>query len=206
MHVFRPPPSLNLYRRQPRVIRDLFDARSDSGYNSASSSDTWSHVNAGNYLLVSRGSDNHGRNRRHNGDVLSRSTYRVVLRDYREHPSRRERRLFSRCTHSIPDFDEGSDISVEVEFFDLDGVAAIPTAVQYRLDDSLSGEVIRAKTSVTPASSVTIAITDTEMAIVNDERVQEEHVLTVKASYGANQARIQQYRFLVNNLKFADFS
>jgi len=60
-------------------------------------------------------------------------------------------------------------------FRDKDGVLATPTTLKYRIDDILSGTVIKPNTSVSPStSSYDITITASENSIINTSRIYEE--------------------------------
>lgn len=77
---------------------------------------------------------------------------------------------------------EWKKLRVTVEFLDEDGVATVPMAVRYRVDDVTTEGSIRAWTSVTPASSVTISLVKTDNTIINTSLPRETHQMTVQAA------------------------
>lgn len=97
---------------------------------------------------------------------------------------------------------EGSSLSVVVKFWD-DGTetwtANIPTNVYYRLDD-INGNQITGWTNVTTGSSVTIALTGTQNAIVDDCKDYESKQLTVMANRGVTGQYQDAFVFKVRNL------
>ena len=77
---------------------------------------------------------------------------------------------------------EWKKLRVTVEFLDEDGVATIPLAVRYRVDDVTTEGSIRAWTTVTPASSVVISLVKADNTVINTTLPRETHQMTVQAA------------------------
>ena len=95
---------------------------------------------------------------------------------------------------------EKTSAYLTVAFLDKAGVAAIPASVTYRIDCLTTGTAILADTSLTPASSIEIAITPAQNAILSDGNASETKRITVKASYGVSDGVNAQYDYTVTNL------
>jgi hypothetical protein len=84
---------------------------------------------------------------------------------------------------------EASAFNATVYFRDA-GAASTPTNVYYRIDNLTAGTVLANWTSVTAATSVTIAVTATHNALTDQCNTFERLQLTVDANHGlATQVR-----------------
>lgn len=96
---------------------------------------------------------------------------------------------------------EGSTAWLDVSFFDSAGAASTPSAVSYSIVDGRTGAVVRAATSVTPASIVTITLTPADNDILVEGSVGEERLVTVTATHGAGDVKTEEYRYQVRALR-----
>src|SRR6185437_6826685 len=74
-----------------------------------------------------------------------------------------------------PAFLEYSACFVNASFVDSTNAPLAPHLLQYRIDDITSGEQILPWTSLTPASSLQIAITSAQNALISGTRSHETH-------------------------------
>ena len=95
---------------------------------------------------------------------------------------------------------EGSSGDLTASFFDSAGQTDVPTTVTVQIQCLTNNEEIRAEQSVTPASSILITLTPTENRIINQANQKERRRVTVKTTYGANDALNDHYDYLVHNL------
>lgn len=97
---------------------------------------------------------------------------------------------------------EQTTLIVTVEFFDQDGVAVVPSAATYGLDDVATGKVIVAAGTAFPSlgTTVNLEITSTQNSIVDTTRPFEIHRLTVSATYATTRKVTDEYLFRVTNL------
>jgi hypothetical protein len=82
---------------------------------------------------------------------------------------------------------ESSAFTVTAKFWDDSTdvwTASTPTTARYRIDDPDTGSEILAWTSLTPATSISIDITATNNAIVDDSCSTERRQITVQANAG----------------------
>jgi len=85
-------------------------------------------------------------------------------------------------------------------FRDEDDALVVPTAATYRIDDVLTGSVVKARTSLTGlASSMELEITSAQNAAIGEATLQER-VVTVEFDYGASRHGSDEYRYYVRNL------
>ena len=75
---------------------------------------------------------------------------------------------------------EGTATYATGSYFDVNGNAFTPQAVQYRVDDSASGTSILAWTTLTPALSNTVTVTSAQNALISPTKRSETHVVTFK--------------------------
>ena len=103
-------------------------------------------------------------------------------------------------THAV----EQSTYKVTAAFTDDDGVSVVPTSIVWTLTDS-SGTVINSRqdVSITPASSVTIALTGDDLALTSD--ADAVRIVTIEAVYtsdlGTGLTLKDSCRFVIDNLK-----
>ena len=95
---------------------------------------------------------------------------------------------------------EGTTSYLSANFKNKLGVDQEPTEVYYRIDDIASGTVIRAATSIDPASTVEIEVTSTDNRILNQSQSSENRRITVVASYGDDDKVTSEYVYRVQSL------
>ena len=98
------------------------------------------------------------------------------------------------------EYNEGSAFSISVTFRDEDGNIAVPITISYEIYDFHTGTVLKSSTSVTPASTITIAVTSDVNRIVKEFRDRELHILLVKTNYGTGDDLNGEYKFYIKNL------
>lgn len=98
--------------------------------------------------------------------------------------------------------DEGTSAYLTVTFKDKAGEQAIPDSINYRVDCLTNNKEIRGDTEITPpAAEVEIHLTPADNAIIDQANKTEAKLVTVKASYGAEDAINASYRYNLRNLK-----
>jgi hypothetical protein len=96
---------------------------------------------------------------------------------------------------------EGSAFTATVAFRTrATAAASTPTSVHYRLDCLTTGEELADWTSVSAASSVSIAVTATHTAIQADSNESEVKQLTVVSNRGLATQCVEAQAFVVENL------
>jgi hypothetical protein len=105
--------------------------------------------------------------------------------------------------------DENSTWVLTITFRDRNGNLATPASATYRIDEatlegSLAAEV-RDDTALAPiASEFALSLTPADNAIVGTgDPAFQERVVTVTATYGADDVKVDEYRYRVRNLRFA---
>lgn len=102
---------------------------------------------------------------------------------------------------SIPKINEASAATVEFDCYDKDDAAEVPSTMSYRIDDVISGAVIRESTSVTPASSGTIALLPADTTLQDQENETELRILTITLDAGLDSQFHRTFLFDVLNLR-----
>jgi hypothetical protein len=74
-----------------------------------------------------------------------------------------------------PAFLAGSACLVNASFVDTTDAPLIPSALQYRIDDVVSGAEILGWTTVTPAAAVQVTVSATQNAMVSNSACSETH-------------------------------
>ena len=97
---------------------------------------------------------------------------------------------------------EGTTSYVTASFYDNNDVLAVPTTIQYRIDCLTNNQQVKDWTSVTADSAVTITISSTENALINQRQSTETRVVTIKATYGSGDEVTEEYQYGVTNLNF----
>ncbi len=96
---------------------------------------------------------------------------------------------------------EGSTCWITVNFYDKDSVLENPQSANYTIHDVKSGQTIVAETALSPSGgTVEITVKASENAMVDPDRDYEVRRLTVKATFGADDAHNQTFDFTVINL------
>ena len=99
---------------------------------------------------------------------------------------------------------EGNTYIITCTFTDENGLAIVPTAARYRLDDKKSQQEILDWTAFVPtASTHDLTITATQNAIINTDLAKETKILTVEITYGTDsKLATNEYQYDVVNLKY----
>jgi hypothetical protein len=107
-----------------------------------------------------------------------------------------------RETGTLIEKDAGDTFTVS--FYDVDGEATTPATVHYRVDCMTNSTQIRDWAEVTAGSSVTITLTSTDTAIVDDDNEEELRRLTVCADKDntASQKTDHADFFVLNSKRF----
>lgn len=101
---------------------------------------------------------------------------------------------------TLPTVNENSAARLTVTFLDFDSEQSAPSSVTYRVDTA-AGVQLRDDTSLTPAGQIQITLNAVDNAINDSNLEMEQHVVTVKASYGANDKLNAVFRYNVRNLE-----
>jgi len=96
---------------------------------------------------------------------------------------------------------ERSSVYIAVAFTNNTGAAAIPNTITYSTRCQTTGTAIKTNVSVTPASTVTIALDALDSAIQATANPYETKLLTIKANYGASDECNGDYAWSVRNLE-----
>lgn len=99
-------------------------------------------------------------------------------------------------------FNEKKTGWVTVTFKDRDGVLAAPSSARYRIDDEETETEILDWTALVAASSIEIELTSTQNAVVDSDRKEEVHVLTVEATTSTGKIVTAEWKFRIANLQF----
>ena len=96
---------------------------------------------------------------------------------------------------------ERSTWLIDVDFFDDDGVAVVPSAATVRIDDEKNRTVIRPETAIgSLATTVTIVVTADENYIIKPRAKSEVRTVTVGFDYGAGRHGNSVYKYKLINL------
>jgi hypothetical protein len=93
---------------------------------------------------------------------------------------------------------EESTAYLTVDFLDGNGAAAVPATVRYWVHDCATGALVRGETSVSPAASVTITLAPSDNVVTGDRNA--ERLVTIIATYGADDQVTREFRYNVQNL------
>lgn len=99
----------------------------------------------------------------------------------------------------MDEVNEGSTGYLSVSLKDKTGAAALPTALSYAINDVISGSVVRATTSLTPAASFEITLTPLDNQILGG-RADELKRVTITATYGVSDAFVTEHLYRVRAL------
>ena len=96
---------------------------------------------------------------------------------------------------------EGSTSYLTIMFKDKNGDPAEPTSATYRIDCKTTGTAMKAETEIESiAASVEIMIASSENKINTQSNDRELRVVTVTATYGADDKVSDEYYYYVKNL------
>jgi len=102
---------------------------------------------------------------------------------------------------AIDNVNEESTAYLTVTLLDKDGAEEAPSSATYRIDCLTNGQEIRDDTALTPAASIEITLGAADNAIINQENTTERRLVTVTASYGADDELNDEYEYNVKNLR-----
>ena len=97
---------------------------------------------------------------------------------------------------------ESSAITATLEFSDSSGALTIPGTLRYRIDCDTTGTALVAWSTLSPASSVDVAIVSATNDIQTDANAYEIKAMTVEADYAAATKFTQVYKWRVKNLGY----
>lgn len=96
---------------------------------------------------------------------------------------------------------ENSTSYIDVEFRDKDDVLQAPTSARYRIDCLTNDSQVLDWTSIpSPTSQETITISKTHNAIINAVNAFERRIVTIEATYGADDGLNHTVKYQVNGL------
>lgn len=93
---------------------------------------------------------------------------------------------------------ERAETNLTANLLNDSDVPTAPTALQYRIDDAVTGEEILPWTNLTPAAQVTITVTPEQNRILNRMNRVEERQLTLR---GDNEATLGQIVWQVERVR-----
>lgn len=102
--------------------------------------------------------------------------------------------------HRVP---EKSAFNVIASFWDdsTDTWATnVPTTVRYRIDDPYLDREVLGWTTVTPAAEVTVSITSSQNAILNNANKEERRQITFQANNGLTTQYSDTSQYFIQNL------
>ena len=85
---------------------------------------------------------------------------------------------------------------------DFADAPAAPVSATYRIDEPVTGTQIRADTALTPSTAMVIELKPSDNTLLAAGAAEERRVVTVKTTYGADDALNAQQEYVVKNLKF----
>jgi len=97
-------------------------------------------------------------------------------------------------------FQEGSSFTATA-YFRLGNASTVPTTARYRIDDSTTGDAIRAWTDLTPAASIEIAITPDDNQIVSSTRREERRQITIETNTGLDTQTRERLTWVVKRIE-----
>lgn len=88
-----------------------------------------------------------------------------------------------------------------VKFYDVDDALFTPSAAAYRIDCLTSGNEVRAWTDLTPAETVTIAVTGDDNQIFDERLSREIRQVVIRYTDVSGNEQKSQIQYRVDNLK-----
>lgn len=95
---------------------------------------------------------------------------------------------------------EESTAFLTLNFKDKDGQPEQPAEIKYWIHDLFSGEEVRGETTVQPANSVEITLSVSDNTLINDTNKREGRLVTIEATYGANEKQTGQFHYNIKPL------
>jgi hypothetical protein len=96
---------------------------------------------------------------------------------------------------------ENGTLYITASFYDTANALFTPAAADYRIDCLTTGNEVRAWTDLTPATSVTIAVTGDDTQIYNENNSREVRQLVVRYTDASGNSQTNQTQFRVDNLR-----
>lgn len=97
--------------------------------------------------------------------------------------------------------DERTTHYLTVNFLDKNGDAATPSTISYRVDCLTNASQVRDDTPVSPAAaSIEITLDSDDCDIIDQDNSYEERLVTVNATFAADDECHDEFRYLVKNL------
>ena len=100
------------------------------------------------------------------------------------------------------EINEGSSGFLTVAFTDKAGDPESPSSISYRIDDDASGDEVLGDTAIAAASSIEIPLPPSVNVSIGTDRTQKR-LVTVTATYGADDAIQSVFNYVLINLRFA---
>lgn len=101
----------------------------------------------------------------------------------------------------LTEINERTSLTLTVNFLDEDGVAVVPDAATYRIDDRAVKTNILPATAIAPlSSSVELEITSDQNRIIKERSRSEIKTVTVEWDYDTSRHGTAEYRYRVMNL------
>lgn len=98
---------------------------------------------------------------------------------------------------------EGSAGTLDITFYDNNGVAMVPATAYYKITDFETNTEIRGYTQITPLNTtVTITMLPEDNAIINNSLSHEKKIVTIKTNEIFNDAEIDEFEYWVKNLHY----
>lgn len=101
-------------------------------------------------------------------------------------------------------YNEGQSATITITFQDDDGTIVTPTTARYRIDCLTTKQEVRDWTTITPASTVTIAITPSDNAIISDRNDTERKQMVIQTDHGTDDQAVEYSEWTVKNLQGVD--
>ena len=97
--------------------------------------------------------------------------------------------------------DEGTSAFITVTFYDKEGNPEDPAAVTYEVHDEDTDTELVAAAALSPVSGVVeIDLSGDAVAMHDDTKQKETHVVTIKATHAGGQGLNAEFRFRVHNI------
>jgi hypothetical protein len=102
------------------------------------------------------------------------------------------------------EINEGTSCVISIDFKDEDGIAVVPTAGRYRIDDAESEHTVKHWTAFVPVTSnIMLYIDHNDNRLIAQEHKRETRIVTVEYTYGArSMIGTGEARFTINGLRY----
>jgi len=100
-------------------------------------------------------------------------------------------------------YGEKSAVTINVTPKDTTNTAYTPTTARYRVDDCRTQTELVDWTTLTPSTSMEIAIPGTANEIIGNRNTPEWKIVTVNTDNGLSTDNYAEYKYGVRDLKFA---